>query len=65
MARNCARNPPFMTRKGVRAVETPRKYVYDVTAIGQRSCKLHFASAQFMLRQLHLTNVSESIEAKY
>ena len=62
--------------------QTTRKYVFDVTSIGQRSspwtcnsvkvemkfhleCKLHFPSAQFMLRQLHLTNLSESIEAKY
>ena len=61
---------------------TPRKYVFDVTSIGQRSslstcnsvkvemkfhleCKLHFPSAQLMLRQMHSTNVSESIEAKY
>ena len=28
-------------------------------------CKFHFPSAQLMLRQMHLTNVSESIEAKY
>ena len=28
-------------------------------------CKVHFACAQRMLRQMHLTNVSESIEAKY
>ena len=56
-----------------------QKYVFDVTSIGQRSspwtcesrdkfhleCKLHFASAQPMLRQMHLTNVSESIEAEY
>ena len=28
-------------------------------------CKLHFPSAQLMLWQMHLTNVSESIEAKY
>ena len=28
-------------------------------------CKLYFPSAQRMLRQTHLTNVSESIEAKY
>ena len=28
-------------------------------------CKLHFPSAQLMLRQMHCTNVSESIEAKY
>ena len=57
-----------------------RKYVFDVTSIGQRSspwtcklsesgdkfhleCKLHFRSV--MLRQIHLTNVSECIEAKY
>ena len=61
---------------------TPRKYVFDVTSVGQRSspwtckltesrykfhleCKLHFPSAQLMLRQIHLTNVSESIEATY
>ena len=58
--------------------QTPRKYVFDVTSIGQRSspwtcklsgsrdkfqldCKLHFPSAKLMLRQMHLTNVSESI----
>ena len=28
-------------------------------------CKLHFSSAQLMLGQMHLTNVSESIEAKH
>ena len=28
-------------------------------------CKLHFPSAQLMLRQMHLTNVPESNEAKY
>ena len=28
-------------------------------------CKLHFPSAQLMLRQMHLTNVSENIEAKF
>ena len=28
-------------------------------------CKLHFPSTQLMLRQMHFTNVSESIEAKY
>ena len=28
-------------------------------------CKLHFPSAQLMLRQMHLANVSESIEVKY
>ena len=28
-------------------------------------CKLHLPSAQLLLRQMHLTNVSESIEAKY
>ena len=28
-------------------------------------CKLHFPSAQLMLRQMHLTKVFESIEAKY
>ena len=28
-------------------------------------CKLYFPGAQLMLRQMHLTNVSESIEAKY
>ena len=61
---------------------TPRKYVFDVTSIGQRSspwtrklsesrdtfhleCELHLPSAQLMLRQMHFTNVSESIEAKY
>ena len=34
---------------------TPRKYVFDVTSIGQMKlhlgCKLHFPSAQFMSRQ--------------
>ena len=61
---------------------TPRKYVHDVTSVGQRSspwtcnsvevetkfhleCKLHFPSAQLMLRQMHLTKVFESVEAKY
>ena len=61
---------------------TPRKYVFDVTSVGQLSlpwtynsvkveikfhleCKLHFLSAQLMLRQMHLTKVVESIEAKY
>ena len=28
-------------------------------------CKLHFPSAQLMLRQMHLTKVFESIETKY
>ena len=28
-------------------------------------CKLHCPSAQLMLRRLHSTNLSESIEAKY
>ena len=28
-------------------------------------CKLHFPCAELMLRQMHLTNVSESIEANY
>ena len=28
-------------------------------------CKLHFPSAQLMLRKMHLTNVSESTEAEY
>ena len=57
-----------------------RKYVFDVTSIGQRSsacdsvkveitfhfkCKLHFPCAQLMLRQMHLTNLTESIEANY
>ena len=28
-------------------------------------CKLHFPSAQLMIRQMHLTIVFESIEAKY
>ena len=50
---------------------TLRKYVFDVTAVGCNSVKveikfhlkhkLHFPSAQLMLRQMHLTNVSESI----
>ena len=61
---------------------TPRKYVFDVTSIGQRSspwtcnsvkaeikfhleCKLHFPNPQLMLRQMHLTNLSESMEAKF
>ena len=61
---------------------TPRKYVFDVTSVGQRSspwtcnsvkveikfhleCKLHFPSAQLMLRQMHLRKVFESIETKY
>ena len=63
-------------------LRTPRKYVFDVTSVCQRSspwtcnsvkveikfhldCKLHFPSAQLMLRQLYLTKVFESIEAKY
>ena len=62
--------------------QTPRKYVFDVTSVGQRSSpwtcnsmkveikfhlerKLHFPSAQLMLRLMHLTKVFESIEAKY
>ena len=28
-------------------------------------CKIHFPSAQIVLRQMYLTNVSESTEAKY
>ena len=28
-------------------------------------CKLHFPGAELRLRQMHLTNLSESIEAKY
>ena len=60
---------------------TPPKYVFDVTSIGRRSSpwtcnsesrdkcsprvKLHCPSAQLMLRRLHSTNLSESIEAKY
>ena len=61
---------------------TPRKYVFDVTSVGQRSspwtcelsesrdkfhleCKLHFPSAQLILRQIHSTTVPASIEAKY
>ena len=28
-------------------------------------CKLHFLGAPLRLRQIHLTDVSESIEAKY
>ena len=61
---------------------TPRKYVFDVTSVGQCSspwtcklsesrdkfhleCKLHFPSAQLILRQMHLTTVSASIEVKY
>ena len=60
---------------------TPRKFVFNVTSIGQRSsswtgnsvevemklhleCKLHLPCAQLTLRQMHRTNVSESIEAK-
>ena len=56
-------------------VRTPRKYVFDVTSIGQRlspwpcnsvkfqmkfhlECKLHFPSAQLMLRQMLSTKVS-------
>ena len=61
--------------------QTPRKYVFYVTSVGQRSspwpcnsvkvelnhleCKLNFPSAQLMLRQMHLMKVFERIEAKY
>ena len=70
----------FLSQTACASHMTPRKYVFDVTYVGQRSspwtynsvkverkfhleCKLHFPSAQFMLRQMHLTNVSESIKA--
>ena len=57
---------------------TPRKYVFDVTSVGQRSswtcnsvkveiklhleCKYCFLCARFMLRQMRRTNLSVGIE---
>ena len=43
-------------RRLIRSVEAEIKF--------HLKCKLHFPCAQLMLRQMHLTNVSESIEAK-
>ena len=58
---------------------TTRKYVFDVTSLGQRlpcnsvkdaitfhlECKLRSSYAQFILWKMHSTNSSASIEAKY
>ena len=66
------------TIQSMNSPQTPRKYIsigqrsspwpYNSVEVEMKfhlECKIHFPSSQLMLRKMHSTNVSESIEAKY